>query len=84
MRRCQSSRWRNSFEDNRRARQPHAAGIIEAIDRGVEDTMAGRAAALVTGPIAKKVLYDAGFGFPATPNIWRISPDLPPDIGSRR
>jgi 4-hydroxythreonine-4-phosphate dehydrogenase len=55
----------NRFEDS--PGEPdsrNAAGIIEAIDRGVEDTMAGRSAALVTGPIAKKVLYDAGFGFP--------------------
>ncbi|WP_309083982.1 4-hydroxythreonine-4-phosphate dehydrogenase PdxA [Chelativorans sp.] len=42
----------------------NAAGVIEAIRRGVEDTLAGRAAAVVTCPIAKKPLYDAGFGFP--------------------
>ncbi|MCT8990857.1 4-hydroxythreonine-4-phosphate dehydrogenase PdxA [Chelativorans sp. SCAU2101] len=44
--------------------QANAAGVIEAIRRGVEDVVAGRAAALVTCPIAKKVLYDAGFSFP--------------------
>ncbi|MCR4266845.1 4-hydroxythreonine-4-phosphate dehydrogenase PdxA [Nitratireductor sp. ZSWI3] len=42
----------------------NAAGIIEAITRAVEDTLAGRAAAVVTAPIAKKPLYDAGFRFP--------------------
>lgn len=42
----------------------NAAGVIEAITRGVEDTLAGRAAAVVTCPIAKKPLYDAGFQFP--------------------
>jgi len=42
----------------------NAAGIIEAIDRGVDDVFAGRAAAVVTCPIAKKPLYDAGFRFP--------------------
>ena len=42
----------------------NAPGIIDAITRGVDDTMAGLAAALVTGPIAKCVLYEAGFGFP--------------------
>ena len=42
----------------------NAAGIVEAIDRAVEDTLAGRAAAVVTAPIAKKSLYEAGFGFP--------------------
>ncbi len=42
----------------------NAAGIIEAIDRAVADTFAGRASAVVTCPIAKKPLYDAGFRFP--------------------
>jgi 4-hydroxythreonine-4-phosphate dehydrogenase len=42
----------------------NAQGIIEAIDRAVEDSLSGRAAAVVTCPIAKKTLYDAGFGFP--------------------
>ena len=42
----------------------NAAGIVEAIDRAVGDTLAGRAAALVTCPIAKKPLYEAGFRFP--------------------
>lgn len=42
----------------------NAQGIIEAIDRAVADTFAGRAAAVVTCPIAKKPLYDAGFRFP--------------------
>ena len=42
----------------------NAAGIIEAIDRAVADCFAGRAAAVVTCPIAKKPLYDAGFRFP--------------------
>ncbi|MFC6488776.1 4-hydroxythreonine-4-phosphate dehydrogenase PdxA [Nitratireductor sp. GCM10026969] len=42
----------------------NAAGVIEAITRGVEDVLGGRAAGLVTCPIAKKPLYDAGFRFP--------------------
>ncbi|WP_265515549.1 4-hydroxythreonine-4-phosphate dehydrogenase PdxA [Nitratireductor luteus] len=42
----------------------NAAGTIEAIRRGVEDAIAGLAAGLVTCPIAKKPLYDAGFSFP--------------------
>lgn len=42
----------------------NAAGIIEAISRAVKDTMSGHAAAIVTAPIAKKPLYDAGFRFP--------------------
>ncbi|WP_421852057.1 4-hydroxythreonine-4-phosphate dehydrogenase PdxA [Oricola sp.] len=42
----------------------NAPGIIEAIDRGVADAVGGRASALVTAPISKKTLYDAGFRHP--------------------
>jgi len=41
-----------------------ASGTIGAIERGVELTMTGKTAAVVTNPIAKSVLYDAGFKFP--------------------
>jgi len=41
-----------------------AAGIVESIYRAVADAMADAAAAVVTNPIAKKPLYDAGFRFP--------------------
>ena len=42
----------------------NAAGVIEAIERGVEAVETGRAAAIVTNPIAKSVLYAAGFQHP--------------------
>lgn len=42
----------------------NASGIVEAIDRAVADCFSGSAAAMVTCPIAKKPLYDAGFRFP--------------------
>ncbi|MCR9120896.1 MAG: 4-hydroxythreonine-4-phosphate dehydrogenase PdxA [Phyllobacteriaceae bacterium] len=42
----------------------NAAGTIEAIDRAVALTIAGDAAGVVTAPIAKKPLYDAGFAHP--------------------
>ncbi len=42
----------------------NAAATIEAIDRAVADTLSGAAAAVVTLPIAKKTLHDAGFAFP--------------------
>ncbi|MER8645941.1 4-hydroxythreonine-4-phosphate dehydrogenase PdxA [Mesorhizobium sp. M1252] len=51
-------------DDPGRPDPANAAGIIEAIDRAVADCLAGHAAAVVTCPIAKKPLYDAGFGFP--------------------
>lgn len=42
----------------------NAASVIAAIDKGVELTLSGEAAALVTNPIAKSVLAAAGFGYP--------------------
>jgi 4-hydroxythreonine-4-phosphate dehydrogenase len=42
----------------------NAAGTIEAIDLAVSLTRSGKTAAVVTCPIAKKPLYDAGFRFP--------------------
>ncbi|MFT3808997.1 MAG: 4-hydroxythreonine-4-phosphate dehydrogenase PdxA [Micropepsaceae bacterium] len=42
----------------------NAPAVIRAIERGVELVQSGECSALVTNPIAKKVLIDAGFGFP--------------------
>lgn len=42
----------------------NASGIIEAIERSVHFVHDKKASALVTCPIAKKVLYEAGFNFP--------------------
>ncbi len=42
----------------------NARSTIEAIEMGVDHTLGGQAAGLVTCPIAKKPLYDAGFAFP--------------------
>lgn len=56
--------------DNRSPARPgipdpaNAAGVIEAIERGVAAVEAGQAIALVTNPIAKSVLYAAGFRHP--------------------
>lgn len=41
-----------------------APAVIEAIQRAVADTLAGRTAAVVTAPIHKELLYRAGFAFP--------------------
>ncbi|MFN7103362.1 MAG: 4-hydroxythreonine-4-phosphate dehydrogenase PdxA [Pseudorhizobium sp.] len=49
------------------AGQPHvvtAKSTIAAIETAVSMTMAGSTAAVVTNPIAKSILYTAGFGFP--------------------
>lgn len=42
----------------------NAAAVVEAIDRAASDVFSGKAAALVTNPIAKSVLYGAGFRHP--------------------
>ena len=42
----------------------NVSGILESIDRAVADAFDGRASAVVTCPITKKVLYDGGFRFP--------------------
>ncbi|HMN84700.1 MAG TPA: 4-hydroxythreonine-4-phosphate dehydrogenase PdxA [Bauldia sp.] len=42
----------------------NAAAVIEAIARGVGDIRSGLASGIVTNPINKKVLYDAGFRHP--------------------
>ncbi|PKU26069.1 4-hydroxythreonine-4-phosphate dehydrogenase PdxA [Telmatospirillum siberiense] len=42
----------------------NAQAVIAAIEEAVRLTRSGQAAAVVTNPIHKKVLYDAGFPFP--------------------
>lgn len=42
----------------------NAAAVIESIDRAVSLAQAGRAGGVVTCPIAKAVLYEAGFAHP--------------------
>lgn len=49
------------------AGKPHVAnarGTISAIETAVALCLAGEVRAVVTNPIAKSVLYEAGFGFP--------------------
>jgi len=41
-----------------------AAATVESIERAVEYVREGRARAVVTNPIAKKWLYEAGFAYP--------------------
>lgn len=42
----------------------NAASVIKSIERAVALNQAGEAAAVVTNPIAKEALYEAGFKFP--------------------
>jgi 4-hydroxythreonine-4-phosphate dehydrogenase len=44
--------------------RPTPGAITGAIETAVRLTMEGKASAIVTNPIAKSVLYDAGFRFP--------------------
>jgi len=47
-----------------RVDQRNAASVVHAIDCGVEIVRSGEASALVTNPIQKASLYDAGFSHP--------------------
>jgi 4-hydroxythreonine-4-phosphate dehydrogenase len=47
-----------------RAHVASARSTIEAIETAVSLSLSGAASATVTNPIAKSVLYEAGFGFP--------------------
>ena len=47
-----------------------AAATILAIETAVRHVREGAADAVVTNPIAKHVLYAAGFAIPATPSSW--------------
>jgi 4-hydroxythreonine-4-phosphate dehydrogenase len=42
----------------------HASLVVASIRRAVDDIRSGAAAAIVTNPIHKKSLYDAGFAYP--------------------
>lgn len=46
------------------ADEMHAPAIIGSIEKAVELCLAGRSDGLITNPIAKHVLYEAGFRFP--------------------
>ena len=62
-----------------------AAGTIGSIDLAVRLVQAGRSAAVVTNPIAKSVLYEAGFSHPGhteylaalAAHLWGIPQPLP-------
>lgn len=56
----------------------NAPAVIASIEAGVAAVRAGDAAALVTNPIAKAVLYDAGFDHPGhTEFLAALTADLP-------
>ena len=42
----------------------NAGAIVRAIETAVSDTLSAKAAAVVTNPISKAVLYDSGFAYP--------------------
>jgi 4-hydroxythreonine-4-phosphate dehydrogenase len=47
-----------------RPSRAHAAAVVRWIETGVRLALSGAAGGLVTAPIAKAPLYEAGFGFP--------------------
>ncbi len=63
--------------------QPNPANgstVIAAVERAVALTRAGRAAALVTNPIHKKSLYDAGFRYPGHTEFLAALADAPAPV----
>lgn len=62
-----------------------AKSTINAIDRAVQVVMDGSARAVVTNPIAKSVLYLAGFGFPGhTEYLAHLAVAMHPDAPTIR
>ncbi|MEL6380449.1 MAG: 4-hydroxythreonine-4-phosphate dehydrogenase PdxA [Pseudomonadota bacterium] len=56
----------------------NAPAVLEAIEKAVKLTAAGLASAVVTNPIEKKVLVDAGFSFPGhTDYLGALTRNLP-------
>ena len=41
-----------------------AAAVLDSIERAVADVLSGQAGGVVTAPVQKETLYDAGFAFP--------------------
>ncbi len=61
-----------------RANAAHAAPVLASIERAVEAARMGAAAGVVTNPIAKHVLYEAGFDLPGhTELLARLTEDDP-------
>jgi 4-hydroxythreonine-4-phosphate dehydrogenase len=59
----------------------NGAAVIGAIRRAVEFALAGRVAAVVTNPIHKKSLYQAGFRHPGhTEFLASLTPGAPPPV----
>ena len=59
----------------------NGSAVIAAIRRAVEMALAGRAAAVVTNPIHKKSLYEAGFRHPGhTEFLASLSPGTPAPV----
>ena len=52
----------------------NAAYVIDMLDRACDGCMNGEFAAMVTAPVQKSTLMDAGFASPAIPNISRSGP----------
>ena len=44
--------------------EKHAPAILASIEKAVRLCQSGRASAMITNPIAKHILYEAGFKFP--------------------
>jgi 4-hydroxythreonine-4-phosphate dehydrogenase len=62
----------------------NAAAIIDAVRQGVDAVVKGEASAIVTNPIAKNVLWAAGFPHPGhTEYLAALADEMAPDQGAR-
>ena len=62
-----------------------AAAVLGSIEQGVDLCLSGEAAGLVTNPIQKKVLQDAGLGFPGhTELLGSLTAEAPMPGGAAR
>ncbi len=52
----------------------HAGAVINVIETAVRFAMAGQATGIVTNPIQKHSLHQAGFPHPAIPSFFRLYP----------
>lgn len=57
----------------------HAGAVTQSIELAVKKALEGEAAAIVTNPIAKDVLYEAGFKYPGhTEYLGHLTADIEP------
>jgi len=68
---CRFCRWHWERRDGGQARPAQCAYVLQTLRLATTQVLAGAADALVTAPVHKGVINDAGVPFTAIPNSWR-------------